>query len=90
MGFNLYGFYPCVAGANIDRVLGFNIGRKKLPTLNDSMVDQIQTLCKYCGHFMYFFSCEPEMITTTKEIMSPSWKKAYENYKITKPFLSQY
>jgi hypothetical protein len=90
MGFNLYGFYPCVAGANIDRVLGFNIGRKHLPSLDDSMADQIQVLCKHCGHFMYFFSCNLEMITTSKEMMSPSWKKAYEDYKIAKPSLSQY
>jgi len=89
MGLNLYGFYPCIAGANIDRVLGFNIGRKKLPVLNDSMIDQLQTLCKYCGYFRY---CLPGVknILTTKEIMSPSWRKAYENYKIKKPFLTLY
>jgi len=85
MGLTPYGYYTSAVAGSIDRVYGFNIGRKSLPSLNDSMVDQRKILCKYCGHFREF---DNEL--TREERMSSSWKKAYENYRKNRPHLSLY
>ena len=85
LGLNKYGYYPCSAAAGIDRVFGFDIGRKKLPSADDSMIDQFQLLCKYCGYFKHF-----NKIIGAKEEMSSSWKQAYEKYKRKEPVLSLY
>jgi hypothetical protein len=84
-GFGLtpYGYYPCAAAGGIDRIFGFDIGRKKLPSYEDSMTDQLQTFCKLCGRFH-------AGKRTNSELMSPTWKIAYENYKKRKPKLSLY
>lgn len=49
MGLGRYGYYQCPLAASIDRVVGYDIGRKELPTENDTMIDQMKILCKYCG-----------------------------------------
>ena len=85
IGLTRYGYYPCAVSGSIDRVFGFDIGRKKMPSGNDPMVDAKRILCKYCGHFIY--NLERNI---TEEKISSSWKQAYEKYKIIKPFLQPY
>jgi len=81
-----YGYYPCGAGAAVDRVFGFDIGIKKLSEVKDSTLrKQMNLVCKYCGHYK-----EPPDLTLEEEKMSVSWIKAYENYKKRKPKLSLY
>lgn len=84
MGLTPYGYYPCAVAGGIDRVFGFDYGKKKLPRLDDPMIDQLNVFCKLCGHF------RRGTLDTTKELMSPTWKKAYEDYKTKKPKLSLY
>lgn len=86
LGLTRYGYYPCATGGSIDRVFGFNIGRKSLPKINDLMLEELRILCKYCGRFK---SCVKKYLIT-EEKMSSSWKLAYENYKRKKPYLSFY
>ena len=86
IGLTPYGYYCCALAGSIDRVFGFNIGRKELPSINDTMVDQLQVFCELCGYFLsgnYFHKY-------TSEIISPSWKEAYKNYNKMKPSLSLY
>jgi hypothetical protein len=85
-----YGYYACGPGAAVDRVFGFDIGIKKLSEVTDEKLkNQMKILCKYCGHFK-----ATEIISSknriSEEIMSTSWKKAYENYSRNKPNLSLY
>jgi hypothetical protein len=76
LGLSRNGYYPCGAGASVDRVFCFNIGVKKLSLVNHSALkNQLKLLCKYCGHYKK----NPERITEAK--MSVSWQKAYEKYK---------
>lgn len=82
MGLTPFGYYPCVVAGAIDRVLGFNLGRKKLPRNDDSMRDQLKVFCRYCGHLMTRM--------TNKEIMTPTWVDACKRYRIKKPELSRY
>lgn len=91
IGLNAYGFYPCGAGGSIDRVFGFDIGRKSIPVLDDSMTDQKRRLCPLCGHFSNRrFVPIPEREPVTGEPKSKSWVKAYEKYRRAPPVLSKY
>lgn len=92
IGLIRYGYYPHPICGNTDRVFGFDIGRKTLPSPGDSMKDQFQALCKYCGHYK---ECNPKRILNQKGNeekgkMSPVWIKAYADYKEKKPVLSLY
>jgi hypothetical protein len=68
-----YGYYFCGAAIGIERIFGFNLGRKELPLPHDEMREQYRIFCKYCGHFMRF-SHEKKYPYR----MSATWKKAYE------------
>jgi len=85
MGLSPYGYYPCAVAAGIDRVFGFDIGRKSLPELSDDMRAEMNALCRYCGFLVY-----SENVLTDKSLMSKSWRRAYENYQISKPRLTYY
>ncbi|MCX5713851.1 MAG: radical SAM protein [Candidatus Omnitrophica bacterium] len=81
IGLSLYGYYCCGNAAGIDRVLGFNAGRKKIPIDDDAMKDHLQIFCKFCGVFTRFK-------LSKKELISASWKKAYEKYRANRPKLT--
>lgn len=83
IGLTPYGYYPCAAAGTIDRVFGFDKGKKELPKADDQMLDQLNIFCRYCGHFRITF-------LTKKVKISPTWKKAYDEYKIKKPELTYY
>jgi len=83
MGLSLHGYYCCAIAAGIDRVFGFDIGRKSLPLASDLMLDQMQRVCKLCGISSSFR-------LTKKELISASWREAYERYKKVKPELTLY
>jgi Predicted Fe-S oxidoreductases len=83
LGFTRYGFYLCGAGASIDRVFGFDIGRKSLAELSKiNLEKQRSILCQLCGHF--------HNIEVEKEKISETWFDTYERYKHKKPELSLY
>jgi hypothetical protein len=87
LGLSRYGYYPCGAGASVDRVFGFDIGLKNLSSVNyKTLRNQLRILCSYCGHYKENFS----MDVISEEKMSDRWKKAYEEYKIAEPQLSVY
>jgi hypothetical protein len=80
-----YGYYPSSPCMHVDRVFGFDIGIKKLSQVNEQALRaQMKILCRYCG----WFKKSTDIILT--ERMSPSWKKAYAEYKKQKPKLSLY
>jgi len=83
IGLTPFGYYCCGIAGGIDRILGFDLARKKIPDSGDKMTDQFNVFCRYCGHFKY-----PNF--TNKEEMSGFWKKAYGKYKEEKPVLSRY
>ena len=74
IGLNMYGYYPCAVAGGIDRIFAFDNGRKHLPERNDQMFDQLNIFCKLCGHFK-----KHDIIN--KEIMSATWKEAYNDHK---------
>jgi hypothetical protein len=87
-GFGLtgYGFYPCGPGASLDRRFGFNIGIKSLSDVTTSNLrDQLRVLCKYCGHYK---DKKAKFRKKMQDVVSPSWRKAYDQYKDKKPELT--
>lgn len=86
LGLTKHGYYHCAMAGGIDRVFGFNLGRQTLPAASDQMLEEKKVLCQYCGHFREMF--KPG--TTTEEIMSVSWKEAYEKYRVNPPKLDDY
>jgi hypothetical protein len=84
MGLNRYGYYQCTVAGAIDRIFGFDVGRKSLPSSNDAMLDLNKLFCQYCGHFNRF------SVPGWGTQMSPTWQKTISQYKKKKPLLTLY
>jgi hypothetical protein len=100
LGLTRYGFYPCGAGASIDRVFGLDLGIKRLADVTPArLIEQLRQLCGLCGHFRDF-DLRAEQVAggdkgpvrgwTREEQMSPTWVTAYRRYAEEKPQLSLY
>jgi len=84
LGVTPYGYYVCPMAGGIDRVFGFDIGRKEMPLPGDPMLDQTTVICQYCGRFRGMGGW------VKKEIISPSWQEALKKYKTKKPSLTSF
>jgi len=98
LGLTRSGYYPHPICGGIDRVFGFNIGLKKLPTVAD-MAGQMRRLCPLCGHFRQFTAESRRGLgilghgRENKFLpgqQSPSWIRAYRDFRKKRPELSQY
>lgn len=105
VGLTPYGYYPCAIAGGIDRIFGFDQGRKKLPNPDDKMLGLFSMFCRYCGHFLEnerrsnqeqpIYPTEYSREKGTKfgasnEIMSSTWIKAYACYRQKAPKLTRY
>ncbi len=84
-GLSPYGYYHCNVAAAIDRVIGFDIGKKSMPAADDSMACLSEQLCRYCG---FFRKHQPDHFKPG--YISPSWKGILANYHRTAPELTRY
>ena len=90
-----YGYYPHPVCGGIDRVFGFDIGRKTLPSSDDPMTEHFEKLCRFCGMFLHRQrmpsggeqASQPELSRGQK---TESWNTAYRNYRQKKPVLTNY
>jgi hypothetical protein len=88
IGLTPYGYYPCAVAGSIDRVLGLDRGRKRLPDAGDGMRDLFAVFCAYCGHF-----CPGSLAPSGGEPgprISPSWIRAYDRFQTDQPALTRY
>lgn len=85
-GFTPFGFYPCGTAGAIDRVFGFDVGLKALPTRREEMLESTEKLCGYCG----FFWEKLGVSVKTSETVSQSWQEALDRYSDSKPPLTLY
>ena len=84
MALTRYGYFLCGAGASIARVFGLDIGIKRLEDVNPQTIkNQIDILCKYCGHSTVASKHVPD-----RQEMSTTWRSAIETYK--QRLLSEY
>jgi len=97
IGLTDFGYYFCAIAGGIDRVFGFDIGRKKMPASGDMMKEQSRILCKYCGHFaresisdrFQIFGYSKETVNGQENI-SPTWTGVYKKYRRRRPSISSY
>jgi hypothetical protein len=97
LGLNRNGFYPHPICGGIDRVLGLDIGRKKLPHIHDSMRDHFRKLCPLCGFFRFMIMqrnkkrAQKQFETRQqRNTISGTWLNVYEQYRRNPPRLSKY
>jgi hypothetical protein len=100
LGLTRYGYYPCGAGASIDRIFGFDIGIKSLAEVTEErMTERLRSLCSLCGHYRafdqkieYMKIRDKRVLTewTREERISPTWEQAYARYKERAPLLRLY
>lgn len=91
LGLTQHGYYPHPVCGGIDRIFGFNIGRKTLPELGDSMTEQFKALCRYCGFFTFSRQLkEGHVDFEFRGTMSKTWQQAYAAYQVQPPVLDQY
>lgn len=74
LGLTPGGYYVCAIAGGIDRILGFQTGRDRIPDTTDKMRDQTAAFCRFCGHFGFH-------LPSKKEKISRSWKKAYARFQ---------
>jgi hypothetical protein len=85
IGLTPYGYYVCPVAGSIDRIFGFNLGRKHVPAQDDDMHDQLRAFCRLCGIFKRL-----ELMPTNKPVVSECWDLAYDRYKHEQVILSRY
>jgi hypothetical protein len=98
LGLTRYGYYPHPVCGGIDRVFGFDIGRRSLPRTDDDLREQFARLCPLCGLFRFFTSLDrqrPDIMPKAGELalrgaMSPTWVRAYARYRERPPQLTLY
>ena len=89
MGLTPFGYYPCAIAGGIDRVFGFDLGRKTFPAHDDRMREELRTFCGLCG----LFGCNtkiPMLKRHLQERRSKRWRTAYERYLESVPTLTRY
>jgi hypothetical protein len=94
MGLTRYGFYPCGAGASVDRVFGLDVGAKSLSAVNPAdFREALDKLCRYCGHFKTRSRYKLKGVgpmTSGDQTTTLSWQRALGEYKNVVPRLTPY
>jgi hypothetical protein len=95
LGLTRYGYYPHPICGSIDRVFGFDLGRKKLPDADDSMEDHFRKFCGLCGFFRFNILKKKtknvaDIENNLRGRLSPTWKKVYAEYAKERPKLTLY
>jgi hypothetical protein len=86
IGLTPYGYYPCVGAGAIDRIFGFDRGRKTLPNPEDSMEEDLALFCSLCGFFRLNYTSD----VREESLMSPTWERAYAAWYAQIPELSRF
>ena len=103
LGLTRHGYYPHPNCGGIDRVFGFDIGRKTLPWIGDGLDEQFPQLCRDCGLFSYLNrSAVPASLRSNRDFMkgsgrefnpgekSESWRSVYQRFLVNPPVLTDY
>ena len=86
IGLSPYGYYPCAVAGGIDRVFGFDRGRKSLPDASDDMGEEMSQFCSLCGLFRLNYTAEAD----GSPPVSSSWQRAYAAWRENEPVLTRF
>jgi len=78
LGLTPSGYYVCAVAGAIERVFHYNLGRPRMPAVDDTLTDQTAAYCRLCGHFGFQWP-------TRKPKMSETWRRAYARQLETAP-----
>lgn len=87
---NMYGYYVCSVSGGIDRVFNLKKGIKSLKNVDESIKNQLDTFCRYCGNYSDYavnkgdFIPRNEKAPLKKEIISDSWLNIYKKWSAKK------
>ena len=82
LGLTPQGYYPCAIAGGIDRVLGLQRGRSRLPPPSDEMRDLMEAACRLCGRFRDgHYVPEKLRPPLLNQETSLSWQKIYEDWR---------
>ncbi len=94
IGLNKYGYYPCGVAGAMDRVMGFDVGIKKLSEITiEKMKVLLDRFCRYCGNMIDYdknmgnFIPRCERAPFSGNIETQSWEKFYKIYREKRPKL---
>jgi hypothetical protein len=99
LGLTRNGYYPHPICGGIDRVFGFDVGLKSLPAPGAGLARLMRQLCPLCGHFREFPAGGRGLLDVLKHAgkdkfppghKSPSWIRAYRDFRKNRPRLSLY
>jgi hypothetical protein len=99
LGLTRNGYYPHPICGGIDRVFGFDIGLKSLPAPGADLSAQMRRLCPLCGHFREFRANGRGWLQIVTHggrdkfppgHKSPSWVRAYRDFRESRPRLTPY
>ena len=74
IGLTPSGYYMCAIAGGIDRIFGYDMGRKEVPDESDNLIDQMSAFCGLCGHFGVQWP-------TRRTKQSKTWRLAYRRYQ---------
>ncbi len=74
LGLTPQGYYPCAIAGGIDRVFGFQRGRRRIPRSGEDLRADLEIFCRRCGHFGFAG-------ITKRPRISPTWARAYERLR---------
>ena len=86
IGLSPHGYYPCVVAGGIDRIFGFDCGRKSIPDPEDDMEAELARFCSLCGCFRTNYTAD----ANGDPLMSPVWERAYAQWRANPPVLSSF
>jgi hypothetical protein len=86
IGLTSSGYYPCVVAGAIDRIFGFDCGRKTLPDPEDGMEAELSRFCTLCGLFRLNYTME----VLSGSLASETWQKAYAAWQTERPVLRRF
>lgn len=87
MALTYHGIYGCAAGASVDRIFGMNVGIQRLSDVTRELLAQIRNLCSHCGIYKSNFG---DKMVFGDERVSPSWQRAYEQFRKSPPELTMF
>lgn len=77
LGLSRYGYFPCGCGASVARVLGLDIGIKRLEDVSaNACAEQLKLLCAFCGR-----NLEYAVKLSQDASISPFWERNLQRYR---------
>lgn len=86
IGLTPHGYYPCVGSGSIDRIFGFDCGRKTLPDPEDGMEEDLARFCSLCGFFRLNYTSD----VPGGSLVSETWQRAYAAWNARRPVLTRF